>query len=194
MSTDAAEQFVAEADNSAEARCFHCGLPVPTTTATPDLKVFGQQREFCCHGCHAVCKAIVETGLDDYYRHRTDPAVSANRRLVPDFLSQVELFDRPEIQQDFVIHVGETREAALLLDNIRCPACLWLSERHLRSLPGVVDVHIDDTTQRARVRWDPHTIRLSEILRAIADIGYIAHPYDATRSEQLNRLRRRRST
>jgi Cu2+-exporting ATPase len=44
------------------------------------------------------------------------------------------------------------------------------------------------------VRWDPQTIRLSEILRAIADIGYIAHPYDATRSEQLNRLRRRRST
>jgi Cu2+-exporting ATPase len=64
----------------------------------------------------------------------------------------------------------------------------------LRSLPGVIDVHIDDTTQRARVRWDPHTIRLSEILRAITDIGYIAHPYDATRSEQLNRLRRRRST
>ena len=82
----------------------------------------------------------------------------------------------------------------LLLDNIRCPACLWLNERHLRSLPGVIDVHIDDTTQRARVRWDPQTIRLSEILRAITDIGYIAHPYDATRSEQLNRLRRRRST
>jgi Cu2+-exporting ATPase len=113
---------------------------------------------------------------------------------VPDFLSQVELFDRPEIQQDFVIPVGDAREAALLLDNIRCPACLWLNERHLRSLPGVLDVHIDDTTQRARVRWDPHTIRLSEILRAITDIGYLAHPYDASRSEQLNRLRRQRST
>jgi Cu2+-exporting ATPase len=113
---------------------------------------------------------------------------------VPDFLSRVELFDRPEIQQDFVTHVGDTREAALLLDNIRCPACLWLNERHLRSLPGVVEVYIDDTTQRARVRWDPQVIRLSEILRAITDIGYLAHPYDATRSEQLNRLRRRRST
>jgi Cu2+-exporting ATPase len=141
-----------------------------------------------------VCKAIVDAGLDDYYRHRTDPAVSASHEFVPDFLKQVELFDRPEIQQDFVIHAGDTREAALLLDNIRCPACLWLNERHLRSLPGVLDVHIDDTTQRARVRWDPRTIRLSEILRAITDIGYIAHPYDATRSEQLNRLRRRRST
>ena len=179
---------------SAGARCFHCGLPVPQGLSLPMLDALGEPREFCCHGCHAVCKAIVDAGLDDYYRHRTDPAVSASRELVPDFLRQVELFDRPDIQQDFVTSVGDSHEAALLLDNIRCPACLWLNERHLRSLPGVIDVHIDDTTQRARVRWDPETIRLSEILRAITDIGYIAHPFDATRSEQLNRLRRQRST
>ncbi len=182
------------ATGTAQSRCFHCGLPLPASVPIPQLEVLGEPRAFCCHGCHAVCKAICDAGLDDYYRHRTDPAVSANREFVPDFLKQVELFDRPEIQQDFVVHVGDSREAALLLDNIRCPACLWLNERHLRSLPGVLDVHIDDTTQRARVRWDPQTIRLSEILRAITDIGYIAHPYDATRSEQLNRLRRRRST
>ena len=180
--------------NAAQSCCFHCGLPLPVSAPIPQLEVLGERRAFCCHGCHAVCKAICDAGLDDYYRHRTDPAVSANREFVPEFLKQVELFDRPEIQQDFVIHVGDSREAALLLDNIRCPACLWLNERHLRSLPGVLDVHIDDTTQRARVRWDPQTIQLSEILRAITDIGYIAHPYDATRSEQLNRLRRRRST
>ncbi|MGB5178355.1 MAG: heavy metal translocating P-type ATPase metal-binding domain-containing protein, partial [Gammaproteobacteria bacterium] len=179
---------------AAESLCFHCGLPLVASAPIPLLEVLGEPRQFCCHGCHAVCKAICDAGLDDYYRHRTDPAVSANREFVPDFLKQVELFDRPEIQQDFVTHVGAAREAALLLDNIRCPACLWLNERHLRSLPGVLDVHIDDTTQRARVRWDPETIRLSAILRAITDIGYIAHPYDATRSEQLNRLRRRRST
>jgi Cu2+-exporting ATPase len=194
MSTVAAEQVINEPSKPAKPLCFHCGLPVPKNQPAPTLDVFGEQRPFCCHGCHAVCKAIIDAGLDDYYRHRTDPAVSANPPLVPDFLSQVELFDRPEIQQDFVTHVGAMREAALLLDNIRCPACLWLNERHLRSLPGVIDVHIDDTTQRARVRWDPQIIRLSEILRAITDIGYIAHPYDATRSEQLNKLRRRRST
>jgi Cu2+-exporting ATPase len=194
MSTNAAEQLVTDTGKPAEPLCFHCGLPVPENQPAPTLDVFGAERRFCCHGCQAVCKAIIDAGLDDYYRHRTDPAVSANRQLVPDFLSQVELFDRPEIQQDFVTQVGAMRQAALLLDNIRCPACLWLNERHLRSLPGVVDVHIDDTTQRARVRWDPQAIRLSDILRAITDIGYIAHPYDATRSEQLNRLRRQRST
>lgn len=194
MSTDAAERIINEPSKSAESLCFHCGLPVAKNQPAPKLEVFGAERRFCCHGCHAVCKAICDAGLDDYYRHRTDPAVSANHQVVPDFLSQVELFDRPEIQQDFVTRVGAMREAALLLDNIRCPACLWLNERHLRSLPGVIDVHIDDTMQRARVRWDPEVIQLSEILRAITAIGYIAQPYDATRSEQLNTLRRRRST
>ena len=194
MPNHATVTLAAESREFTDVHCFHCGLPVTDPAAAPVLDVFGEERRFCCHGCHAVCKAIVDAGLEDYYRHRTDPAVSANHQLVPDFLTQVELFDRPEIQQDFVTPVGDSREAALLLDNIRCPACLWLNERHLRGLPGVLDVHIDDTTQRARVRWDPQTIRLSEILRAITDIGYIAHPYDATRSEQLNRLRRRRST
>jgi len=176
------------------ASCFHCGLPLPENQAPPVLVVDGVERAFCCHGCQAVCKAIVAAGLDDYYRHRTDTAASANQQVIPDFLSRVSLYDRAEIQQGFVKQQQDWSEATLLLENIRCPACLWLNEKHLRGLEGVIDVHIDDITQRARVRWQPDTIKLSQILTAITDIGYIAHPYDASRNEQLQRLRRRRST
>jgi len=136
----------------------------------------------------------VDAGLDDYYRHRTDDAATANQPVIPDFLERVSLYDRPEIQKGFVTRKQNGSEAFLLLENIRCPACLWLNEKNLRSLPGVIDVHIDDISQRARVRWDPDVIRLSQILTAITDIGYIAHPYDASRNEQLQKLRRRRST
>ncbi len=174
--------------------CFHCGLPVSDSQAAPVLEVNGKQRVFCCYGCQAVCKAIVDAGLEDYYRHRMDDAVTANQPVLPDFLERVSLFDRPEIQKGFVTRQEDSCEAFLLLENIRCPACLWLNEKNLRSLPGVIDVHIDDISQRARVRWDPDVIRLSQILTAIADIGYIAHPYDASRNEQLQKLRRRRST
>lgn len=174
--------------------CFHCGLPVPAGPHPPVLEVEGSDREFCCHGCQAVCKAIVDAGLADYYHHRSGSATSADQPVIPDFLSRVSLYDRPEIQKGFVLQEQGWSEAALLLENIRCPACLWLNEKHLRSLPGVIDVHIDDVTQRARVRWDPQSIQLSEILTAIADIGYIAHPYDASRGEYLQKLRRHRST
>ncbi|MEJ2308212.1 MAG: heavy metal translocating P-type ATPase, partial [Gammaproteobacteria bacterium] len=177
-----------------EERCFHCGLPVPDIEEIPTLEVHGRERHFCCHGCEAVCKAIVDAGLEDYYRHRSDPAVTAGVDIIPDFLKQVGLYDRPEIQKDFVTGEDDWREANLLLENIRCPACLWLNEKHLRSLDGVIDVHIDDITQRARVRWLPEKIRLSEILTAITSIGYVAHPYDASRSQALQKERRRRST
>ncbi|OOZ42684.1 heavy metal translocating P-type ATPase [Solemya elarraichensis gill symbiont] len=177
-----------------EETCFHCGLPVPDFDEPIKLDVLQAERHFCCHGCEAVCKAIVDADLEDYYKHRTTHSATADVDIVPDFLKQSDLYDRPEIQKNFVLEEGAWREASLLLENIRCPACLWLNEKHLRSLDGVMDVHIDDVTQRARVKWNPQKIRLSEILTAISSIGYIAHPYDATRSRQLQKIRNRRST
>ncbi len=174
--------------------CFHCGLPVPDVDDIPRLQVLERERHFCCQGCKAVCGAIIDAGLEDYYRQRSATSASAAIDIIPAFLKQVDLYDRPEIQQDFVVTSENWREAFLLLENIRCAACLWLNEKHLRSLPGVIDVHIDDVTQRARVRWDPDRIKLSEILTAITHIGYVAHPYDASRGAQLAQERRRRNT
>jgi len=98
------------------------------------------------------------------------------------------------VQKSFVRDRADTREASLLLENIRCAACLWLNERVLRGLDGVLDVDIDYASHHARVRWDPARIKLSEILESILNIGYVAHPYDPTRREELNALQHRRST
>ncbi|RKZ38409.1 MAG: cation transporter, partial [Gammaproteobacteria bacterium] len=77
------------------------------------------------------------------------------------------------------------REAALILEGITCAACIWLNERHLRTLPGVIDVQINYSTHRARVRWDDSQIHLSDILQAVSQIGYIAHPYDPSRQQEV---------
>ena len=171
--------------------CFHCGLPIPAGNA-PSAEVLGQHREFCCQGCQAVCVAITDAGLAEYYRYREMPAKTANQAAVPTFLNQLELYDRAEIQREFVRSAGSWREASLILEEIRCAACLWLNERHLRSLAGVLDVHMDYTSQRARVRWDPKLIQLSEILKAIAEIGYTAHPYNASHRDLLIADQKRR--
>lgn len=185
---------VAGPTGSPDATCFHCGLPVTARDSPGDIDLLGSPRSFCCHGCKSVCEAIVDAGFEDYYRFRNADAVSASTSTVPEFLKQAELYDRPEIQHDLVTDRDGWRETYLLLENIRCPACLWLNEKHLRSLNGIIDVHIDDVTRRARVRWDPERIRLSEILGAISRIGYLAHPYDGQKSRQLEQLRKRRST
>jgi len=145
----------------------------------------------CCPGCQAVAEAIVSSGLTDYYKHRTDQARSA-RDLVPAALKQLELYDRPELQRSFVsVQDDNKREAALILEGITCAACVWLNERHVNSLPGVIDFRINYSTHRARVQWDNSQIQLSDILKAVTNIGYIAHPFDPGRQEEIHKRERK---
>jgi len=172
--------------------CFHCGLPLPAALDL-QLKVDGQQRHFCCHGCQAVSRAILDAGLADYYRHRTVPSGRA-ADLVPEQLQRLAVYDHPGLQASFVRGSGQEREAWLILENIRCPACLWLNEQQLRRLPGVLDVSIDYNSEQAWLRWDESQTRLSTILQAILSIGYVAHPYDASHRDELIKVQQRRST
>ena len=150
----------------------------------------------CCYGCQAVARAIIAAGHADFYRYRTRSAPTG-RELVPDFIEQTRVYDHPEIQKSFVrVEDDGLREAALIMEGITCAACIWLNERHIAQLPGVVEVQINYATHRARIRWDETRIRLSEILQAIRAIGYGAHPYDPQRQqaaferEQRTHLRR----
>jgi len=170
--------------------CFHCGLPVPQGL---DLRVeiMGREEPMCCYGCQAVARAIIAAGHADYYRYRTGSAPTG-RELVPDFIEQTRVYDHPDVQKSFVrVEHGNLREAALIMEGITCAACIWLNERHIAQLPGVVEVQVNYATHRAQIRWDESRIRLSEILQAIRAIGYNAHPYDPLQQQAaLERERR----
>ena len=163
--------------------CFHCGQPLPPG-ADFSVDIGGVRQPLCCRGCEAVAQAIVAGGMGDYYKYRTATVPTA-RELVPEFLRQTALYDHPDIQKSFVRAEGEhVREAALILEGIVCPACVWLNERHLAQLPGVLEAQINYATHRARVRWDERRIHLSDILQAVSRIGYLAHPFDPGRYQQ----------
>jgi len=135
----------------------------------------------------------VDGGLTDFYRYRTEKSPRA-QELIPEELSELELYDRDDLQKSFVRQqAGEEREASLILEGIVCAACIWLNERHVKALPGVLDFAVNYSTHRARVRWDNQRIRLSEILEAISAIGYHAHPFDPGRQEQLYKQERKQA-
>lgn len=170
--------------------CFHCGQPVPEGLALL-VQVDGQPRPMCCPGCRAVCEAIVGAGLVEYYRHREALPEKVGDGL-PEEIWELGLFDHPEFQKAFVRPLeGHEREADLILEGITCAACVWLNERHLAQLKGVLGVQVNYATRRARIRWDDSVIRLSAILGAVAGIGYRAHPYDAGRAEEVARREQR---
>lgn len=170
--------------------CYHCGLPIPDDVHL-SVTIDGQARAMCCYGCQAVAQSIVDNGLADYYRSR-DALPESPREAMPAILDQLVLFDHADFQKSFVKELGANeREASLLLEGITCAACIWLNEQHVGRLPGVIAVDINYATRRARVRWDESKIRLSDILGAIAAIGYRAYPYDAAKNEEISRKERR---
>lgn len=173
-----------------ESSCYHCGLPIPVDVDL-SVKISGDSRAMCCFGCQAVAQSIVDNGLADYYRSR-DALPESPREAMPAILDQLVLYDHADFQKSFVKDLGESeREASLLLEGITCSACIWLNEQHVGRLPGVTAIDINYATRRARVRWDESKIKLSDILGAIAAIGYRAYPYDAAKNEEISRKERR---
>ncbi|MDA8327773.1 MAG: heavy metal translocating P-type ATPase [Betaproteobacteria bacterium] len=171
--------------------CYHCGLSIPPHVNFTVL-ISSQQRHMCCRGCLAVAQAIVDAGLSDYYRNRTAMPASG-QEVLPEALQKLALYDHPEIQRSFVIQSGENaKEAVLILEGITCAACVWLNERHLRQLPGVLTVDVNYSSHRARVSWDARYINLSRILQEIQLLGYNAHPYNARQADQYRQQRRKK--
>lgn len=169
--------------------CFHCGLPVPRGVNHP-VTILGKQHNLCCRGCEAVAQAIVDAGLEDFYRHRTQSS-QRPEDMVPAALQKLALYDREDVQQRFVRSTAHNlREASLILEGIVCAACVWLNERHVTALPGVMEFRVNYSTHRAHLTWDASQVRLSDVLAAIAAIGYQAHPFDPQRHENLQKKER----
>jgi len=113
---------------------------------------------------------------------------------VPETLPAATAYDDPQAQAQFGFEEGpNARGATLILERIRCAACLWANERTLRALTGVLRVDVNYATRRARVVWDSRRTRLSAIVEAIRAAGYDAVPWDPRRQHTLGRGERRRS-
>lgn len=169
--------------------CFHCGLPVPKGSASYSVTIDNKDQPMCCTGCQAVAQTIVDNNLTDFYNHRTKKSTKP-ADLIP---AELQIYDNDVLQQSFVTFDnnneknGSIREASLILEGIVCAACVWLNERNVKALAGVLDFRVNYSTHRASLKWDNDKIKLSDVLKAIADTGYNAHPFDPSRLETLHR-------
>lgn len=161
--------------------CFHCGENVPPG-ASFNTDVDGASQVFCCLGCQQIAQVINDQGLLDYYRFRTEKASKA-AALVPEELAIIKSYDEQIIQQDFVQQHANVSSALLSINGITCAACAWLIERTLHAL--VLQVDVNTATSRAMVKWDNSQHRLSEIITALAQLGYKAYPFQTDEEEKL---------
>ncbi|WP_028103444.1 heavy metal translocating P-type ATPase [Pseudoduganella violaceinigra] len=156
------------------APCFHCGQPV-AASADWQVNIDGVARAMCCPGCAAVAQTIVDIGQAGYYRERSGFAATAGAG-VPAALALPE--DDPNIIDD-----GDARATTLLVEGIRCAACVWLIERRLRQVDGVQEASMNVATEKLFLRWHKDKTTAAALLEAVRSIGYNAWPYDATRHD-----------
>ena len=158
-----------------EKSCFHCSLPLPKRGIVAG-KIDGQEHQFCCHGCKAVCTAIHEAGLEGFYDRTPEDSVLAPP---PELSEEAAFFDLEEVQAEFVQEVGEgVRQIHLLVEGIHCSACVWLIEKTLAAIGGVESAQVNLSGKRLLLRWKPTQIKLSAIIQRLSLIGYAAVPFD----------------
>jgi Cu2+-exporting ATPase len=152
--------------------CFHCSSPVSEAGAHR-ATLLGAERQFCCAGCEAVARTIADAGLGGYYQTRSAPAA-------------------PSVVQPPVETYADARsEAALVLERVRCAACLWLIEQQLRRQPGVQRADVNYATRRAQLAWDPALTGLAALIESLRAVGYDARPYHPRVQDEIERRDRR---
>ncbi len=163
--------------SATQSGCWHCGEAL-RTAENPQAVVAGRPRAVCCIGCRAAAEWIDGLGLADYYRLRSEPATrpvdtEADRR-------DTAVWMRPEMARHVVRDLDNGRhEAMMLVDGVRCTACVWLIERALGTLPGIESVQVNASAQRARVVWDSATCTIAHIVETLSRAGYHTLPLDA---------------
>jgi Cu2+-exporting ATPase len=127
------------------AHCFHCGEPNPPRSAW-HVAIDGADAFFCCAGCMAVAQTIGAAGLSSFYalRERESAPQRDEHREPVDEGSYASTWIRPA--------ADGLSEVALLLDGMRCGACVWLLETFLQEQPGVRRASVNFATRRAQLR------------------------------------------
>jgi len=79
-------------------------------------------------------------------------------------------------------HEG-TAHMDLAVGGIGCAACIRKIEGGLKRLPGVIEARLNFTNRRLAVDWREEELAAADVIAALEDLGYPAHPFQPERAE-----------
>lgn len=168
-------------------QCFHCGETIDEAdTGRWQVVIDNKPRSMCCPGCKAVAQSIVDSGLSNYYEHRTElPEISPSFEPLNANKARPELlaFDSPTVQEKFVTTFDEEVEATLIVEGITCAACAWLIEHRLKQFSAVTEASLNLSNYRLLIRWKKEDIKLSLLMESLFQLGYTVSPFTPTAAE-----------
>ncbi len=161
---------------SKKIKCDHCHLEF-----SEDVMIEDDGHYFCCNGCQGVFHLLSDQGLDGFYKKLGDEKLAPPSQQYEDSSN----FNAPAFYERFVtLNKEGFCEVSLIIEGIHCSACVWLNEKALLNMDGVIATNINYTNNKAKIVWDDDVVKLSEIIDMIRAIGYNAYPYDASLQEE----------
>ena len=135
---------------------------------------------FCCSGCQGVFHLLSDEGLDSFYSKTSNVTLTPPTNQYEDSSN----FNSSAFYDKFVkINSDGFSEVSLIIEGIHCSACVWLNEKALHKMDGVIEANINFTNNKAIIVWADDILKLSEIIDMIRAIGYNAFAYDASTQE-----------
>ena len=155
--------------------CSHCHLEFDKSVMIVD-----DEHYFCCNGCKGVFHLLSDEGLTSFY----DKAGSTTLTPPTEQYEDSSNFNSPAFYDKFVkTNSDGFQEVSLIIEGIHCSACVWLNEKALHKMDGIIEANINFTNNKAVVVWADSVVKLSAIIDMIRAIGYNAFPYDASIQE-----------
>jgi len=153
--------------------CKHCSLSFKEDIMINEI-YNNENLYFCCKGCQGVYHLLKDENLDSFYEKKGKNKLEQPLALEEDSSN----FDLDTFKDIYITKTNDDFSSInLIIEGIHCSACIWLNEKILNKLPGIVDVNINFTNNKAYIVWDEKSIDLSKIIQTIRSIGYNAYPY-----------------
>ena len=155
--------------------CFHCGEALPD--GAPIFARLGDSRQpMCCVGCKSVAEFIFASGLDSFYKHRDKPSAELGLKARA---SEWSMYDDEDLLHRYVHRDGSDASATIDIGGMYCSACVWLLDNALKQWEDVRSVSVNPATRRALIRWNGDSLKFSELLGGIAEVGFKPSPTSA---------------
>ena len=155
--------------------CSHCHLEFNESVMIKDGEHY-----FCCNGCQGVFHLLGDEGFDSFYDKAGNTTLTPPTGQYEDSTN----FNAAAFYDKYVkVNSDGFSEVSLIIEGIHCSACVWLNEKALHKMDGVIEANINFTNNKASIVWADEVVKLSGIIDMIRAIGYNAFPYDASTQE-----------
>jgi len=144
--------------------CYHCGESCQSEIVHFD------EKEFCCDGCKTVYDLLKENSMCTYYNLNENPGITLGKVINS---GKYDYLDNEKISSKLVRFSDENQvHITFFIPKIHCSSCIWLLENLHRLNPGIVSSNVNFLRKEATMIFDPHLVKLSEVVTLMAHIGY----------------------